>query len=61
MANIIETLKQNFNKRRQQARLEVIQGELENAQRDCAQLGAYIGELIRRKSEIEIELARGSD
>lgn len=58
MANIIETLKQNFNKRRQQARLEIIQGELEQAQRDCAALGAYIGSLIKRKSELEIEIAR---
>ena len=59
--NLLETIKQKWHKNRQQARLQIIKGELENAQRDCAQLGAYIGELIRRKSEIEIELARGSD
>ena len=59
MANLIETLRQKWHKNRQQARLEILQGELENAQRDCAALGAYIGELIRRKSEIEIEIARG--
>jgi len=55
---IIETIRQKWHRNRQQARLKIIQGELENAQRDCAQLGAYIGELIRRKSEIEIEIAR---
>lgn len=59
--NLLETIKQKWHKNRKQARLQIIKGELENAQRDCAQLGAYIGELIRRKSEIEIELARGSD
>lgn len=59
MAHLIETLSQKWHKNRQQARLQIIKGELENAQRDCAALGAYIGELIRRKSEIEIEIARG--
>lgn len=54
---MIETLRHKWHKNRQQHRLSIIQGELENAQRDCAALGAYIGELIRRKSEIEI--ARG--
>ena len=58
MANIIETIRQRLYKNRQQARLQIIQGELENAQRDCAALGAYIGELVRRKSELEIEINR---
>ena len=56
---IIKTICHKWHRYRQQARLQIIKGELENAQRDCAQLGAYIGELIRRKSEIEIEIARG--
>lgn len=55
---IIETIRQKWHRNRQQARLEVIQGELENAQRDCAALGAYIGELVRRKSELETEINR---
>ena len=59
MAHLIENIRQKWHRNRQQARLQIIQGELENAQRDCAALGAYIGELIRRKSEIEIEIARG--
>ena len=59
MATFLDNMKQRWHKNRQQARLQIIQGELENAQRDCAALGAYIGELIRRKSEIEIEIARG--
>lgn len=58
MANMIETMKQQWHKNRQQARLAILQGELENAQRDCANLGAYIGELVRRKSELEIEINR---
>lgn len=57
--NWIDTIKQKWHRNRQQARLQIIKSELENAQRDCARLGAYIGELIRRKSEIEIEIARG--
>ena len=55
---IIENIRQKWNKNRQQARLEILQGELENAQRDCAALGVYIGTLIRRKSELEIQIAR---
>lgn len=55
---IIETLRHKWHKNRQQARLQFIQGELEAAQRDCAALGAYIGELVRRKSELEIEINR---
>lgn len=59
MAHIIETLRQKWHRHRQQARLQIIKGELENAQRDCAALGVYIGTLIRRKSELEIQIARG--
>lgn len=55
---IIETIRQKWHRHRQQARLQIIKGELENAQRDCAALGAYIGQLIRRKSELEIQIAR---
>lgn len=44
--------------RRQQHRLEIIQAELLNAQADCAALGAYIGRLIQRKTELETELNR---
>lgn len=58
MASLIDTMKQRWHRHRQQARLQIIKGELENAQRDCAQLGAYIGELVRRKSELEIEIHR---
>lgn len=59
MANLIDSMKQKWHRHRQQARLQIIKGELENAQRDCAALGVYIGTLIRRKSELEIEIARG--
>ena len=55
---LIENLRQKWHKNRQQARLQIIKSELENAQRDCAALGAYIGELVRRKSELEIEINR---
>lgn len=55
---IIENIRQKWHRNRQQQRLAIIQGELETAQRDCAALGAYIGQLIRRKSELEIDLSR---
>lgn len=58
MANLIDTMRQKWHRQRQQARLQIIKGELETAQRDCAALGAYIGQLIRRKSELEIQIAR---
>lgn len=54
----IENLAQTWRRMRQQRRLELIQGELETAQADCAALGAYIGRLIQRKTQIENEMRR---
>lgn len=47
-----------LQRRKQQWRLQHIQAELEQAQSDCAALGAHIGWLIQRKTEIETELNR---
>ena len=63
MANLIiwiENLKQTWRRTRQQRRLAIISGELETAQADCAALGAYIGRLIQRKTELETQLQRDS-
>lgn len=54
----IDTMKQIWRRTRQQRRLALIQGELETAQADCAALGAYIGRLIQRKTELETQLHR---
>lgn len=54
----IENLQQTWRRTRQQKRLALIQGELETAQADCAALGAYIGRLIQRKTELETQLQR---
>lgn len=54
----MENLAQTWRRMRQQRRLELIQGELETAQADCAALGAYIGRLIQRKTKLETELQR---
>ena len=56
--NWLDTIKQKWRRMRQQRRLALIQGELENAQADCAALGAYIGKLIQRKTELETQLQR---
>ena len=56
----IENLKQTWRRTRQQRRLALIQGEIEAAQADCAALGAYIGRLIQRKTELETQLQRES-
>ena len=56
----LEELKQTWRRTRQQRRLALIQGELENAQADCAALGAYIGRLVQRKTELETQLQRDS-
>lgn len=56
---IVENLLQQYRRAQQQTRLRIIKRELDSAQRECALLGAKIGQLIRRKSEIEIEIARG--
>ena len=47
-----------WHRQRQQMRLERIQAELEHAQSDCAALGAHIGWLIAKKTELETELMR---
>lgn len=47
-----------LQRRKQQWRLQHIQAELEQAQQDCANLGAHIGWLIQRKTELETELLR---
>lgn len=54
----IENLKQTWRRTRQQRRLALIQGELETAQADCAALGAYIGRLIQKKTELETQIQR---
>ena len=54
----IENLKQTWRRTRQQRRLALIQGELETAQADRAALGAYIGRLIQRKTELETQIQR---
>lgn len=56
--NWLDTIKQKWRRMRQQRRLVIIQGELETAQADCAALGAYIGKLIQRKTELETQLQR---
>ena len=56
--NWLDTIKQKWRRMRQQRRLALIQGELENAQADCAALGVYIGRLIQRKTELETQIQR---
>jgi hypothetical protein len=47
-----------LQRKKQQWRLQHIQAELEQAQSDCAALGAHIGWLIAKKTELETELMR---
>lgn len=47
-----------LQRKKQQWRLQHIQAELEQAQSDCAALGAHIGWLIAKKTELETELNR---
>jgi hypothetical protein len=47
-----------LQRRKQQWRLQHIQAELEQCQQDCANLGAHIGWLIQRKTELETEINR---
>jgi hypothetical protein len=58
MANIIESVCQKWQQKKQQMRLETIRSELEQCQEDCAALGAHIGWLIQRKTELETEINR---
>ena len=55
---LFDDLFPSWSKYKQQMRLAELKYELEQAQEDCAALGAHIGRLIQKKTELETELMR---
>jgi hypothetical protein len=53
-----DDLKFRWNCMARQARLRYLRSEIDDTQERCAQLGAYVGELIAEKSRLEIEAHR---
>lgn len=56
---MIEELKQALVRAQAEWRYRQLGYELEQAQADCAALGAYIGRIIKERQELEQEMSHG--